>query len=45
LRIVSEVLGQKFQCDEPMELEVFGFVDNADTTAAKFSGDAMVRMV
>ncbi len=43
LRVVSEIVGKKFESDKTAEARVFGFVDDAHSTAAEFIDDAVVR--
>jgi hypothetical protein len=42
LRILSDVLGQKLQCDKSAKLSVLGFIDHAHATT-QFLDDAVVR--
>jgi hypothetical protein len=43
LRVRGNVIGQELEGDETAEFQVFGFVDYAHTTAAKFLDNAVVR--
>jgi hypothetical protein len=43
LWVLGDVVGKKFQGYETAEFGVFGFVDDAHATAAKFFDDAVVR--
>ncbi len=43
LRIAGNFIGKKFQRDETMKTRVFGFVDDAHASAAKFFDDAVMR--
>jgi hypothetical protein len=36
LRVVSDVVGKKFQSDETVEASVFSFVNDAHAATAKF---------
>src|SRR5260370_22780093 len=42
-RISDHVRVEKFQCDMPAELEVFGLIHHAHTPAAELTRDAAVR--
>ena len=43
LRVVGEIVGEKFESDEAAEARVFGFVDDAHSATAEFFDDAVVR--
>ncbi len=43
LRIVGEIVGEKFESDEAAEARVFGFIDNTHSATAEFIDDAVVR--
>src|SRR6201999_2271931 len=43
LRILSEIVGKKFECDEAAEARVFGFVDYAHSATAELFDDAVMR--
>jgi hypothetical protein len=43
LRVFGDVVGEEFQRDETAEFYVFGFIDNAHSSAAEFLDDAVVR--
>ena len=42
LGIVGDIIGQEFQCDEPVQACVLSFVNHAHTTSTEFLGDAVV---
>jgi hypothetical protein len=41
--LLSELLGQEFLRDVPVQLEVFGFVNHTHPAATEFLQDAIVR--
>jgi hypothetical protein len=43
LRVSGDVVRQEFQGDIATEAGVFGFINHAHSTAAKFFGDAVMR--
>ena len=42
LRVLGDVVGKEFQSNEPAEVGVFGFVDDAHAAAAEFLNDAVM---
>jgi len=41
--VPDETFGQELECHESMELGVLGLVDDADTAAAQFLNDPVMR--
>jgi hypothetical protein len=41
--VARKIVGKKFESDQAAESGVFGFVDDAHTTAAELLNDAIVR--
>ena len=42
LRVFGDIVGKKFERDETVQANVFGFVNDAHAAAAEFFGDAVV---
>jgi hypothetical protein len=43
LRVIGDFIGQEFQGDEAMELDIFSFVDDTHPAATEFFDDAIAR--